>query len=44
MQEFYDFFNYTDGLTPEVYFKYIILIMLLTCCSRMVGELLNSTK
>lgn len=44
MKTFYDFFNYDGGLSPEVYFKYIIFITLLACVSRLVGEMLNSVK
>lgn len=44
MNEIIEYFNYQDGLTPDVYFKYIIFVTLFACVSRMIGEMLNSTK
>lgn len=44
MQEFYDYFNYVDGLTPEVYFKYVVFVSAFICICRLVGEIINSSK
>lgn len=44
MNEIIEYFNYQDGLTPDVYFKYIVFVSLFACVSRLVGEMLNSTK
>lgn len=44
MEDFINYFGYSNGLTPDVYFKYIIFVSLFACVSRLVGEMINSVK
>lgn len=39
-----EWFDYSGGLTPELYFKYIVFLFLMVGMARLLGEMINNTK
>lgn len=44
MDDILQYFDYSQGLTPELYFKYIIFLTVIVVLFRTVGEMVNSVK
>ena len=43
-QDLLDWFDYSNGLTPELYFKYIVFLVLLLGMCRLLGEMINNNR
>lgn len=44
MEDVLEYFGEYNGLTPELYVKYIIFLTMFVCMCRLVGELINACK